>query len=84
MLLDFLKLPLKSQVSQNFHSATTQNFKSVPKCQISHSVLKTFRLCIISVLVLSLQNYAKWSLIPNQALPNNFNHTIQLKIIQGV
>ena len=36
---------------------------------------KYSELCNISVLVLSTQNYAKRSLIPDQALPNNFKHT---------
>ena len=39
----FLKLQFNPQVLQNYHSGIMQNFKSVPKCQISISVLKIFR-----------------------------------------
>ena len=34
-------------------------------------------------MILAIQNYAKWSLIPNHTLPNDFNHAISLKITQG-
>ena len=39
---NFPKIKSKSQFPQNYHFATVQNFKSVPKCQISHSILQIF------------------------------------------
>ena len=61
-----------------------QNSKSVPNVKYQVQSSKYSKLCKNSVLILSLQNYTKWSLIPNQALPNDFNQAIPLKIIQGI
>ena len=82
--LNFSKIKSKSQFPQNYHFANVKNFNSVPKYQISHSVLQIFTIMQNFNLILAIQNYAKWSLIPNHTLPNDFNHAIPLKITQGI
>ena len=73
--LNFLKniiLPLYKISNQSLNvKYHIQSFKYLESCKIL-------------VLILAIQNYAKWSLIPNHTLPNDFNHAIPLKITQGI